>query len=561
MSVTTAAVLLTLLGPPLVNGGGPPAEGLTLYQPNSLSTAYLINMDGSVEHSWAGSSNPGVAVYLDGTDLIRTLRTAGPGVPGGSGGAVERVAWDGTVLWAYSMNIPNSYLLHHDIELLPNGNLLMLVWDYRPASEAYALGRQPGTVSGGFLISERIIEVEPFGPSGGTIVWEWFAFDHLVQDRDASLPGYAIVADHPELSDINYPPGTADDWIHFNSIDYNAELDQILVSANYFYEVWVIDHSTTTEEAASHTGGLQGKGGDLLYRWGNPIAYDRGAAPDQVFFYQHDAQWVEPGRPGEGNILVFNNGNHGPGDPNNHSEVDEFAPPVDDNGAYALTAGAAYGPSGLHWSYVADPPASFFSPGISGCQRMPNGNTLIISGVQAWLFEVQPDGTLVWEYTNPYCVSGGGPGGSDDCRVFKARRYHDCPTPLNFCATAPNTQGTGALMGWEGSPSFETNDLVLVADGAIPNQPGIFYFGLNEIQLSFGNGWRCVADGVTRLPVVFCDGAGRAEFPINLWDTSSPLGALAIGDTWKFQFWFRDPSSSGPASFNLSDGLSVVFCP
>lgn len=542
-------------------GGGPAADGLTLYQPNASNTAYLVNMDGSIAHTWAGSSTPGNAVYLDGTDLIRTVRTAGPGVPGGSGGRVERVAWDGSVTWGYTVDVPNSAVHHHDVELLPNGNVLMLIYDYRLASEAIAAGRSAGSIDGAYLISERIIEVEPRGSSGGVVVWEWDAFDHLVQDRDAGLANYGVVGAAPELIDINFPLGSADDWIHMNAIDYNAELDQILVGANYFHEVWVIDHSTTTQEAAGHSGGRQGRGGDLLYRWGNPQAYDRGTGADRVFFYVHDAQWVEPGRPGAGNMMGFNNGNHGPGSSANASEVDEWTPPVDPGGAYSITPGAAYGPTSLAWSYEAPVHGALYSPGISGCQRMPNGNTLIISGVQAWLFEVQPDGTVVWEHFNTDCDLGGGPGGADDCRVFKARRYHACSTPATFCVTSPNTAGSGAVMGWSGEPSHEANAFSLRVSGAIAGQPGLFYFGPNQIQTAFGNGWRCVGGGVTRLPVVFCDAVGGAELAMDLWDADAPEDRIGIGETWGFQFWYRNPSASGPATFNLSDGLAVSFCP
>ena len=193
------------------SGGGPPSDGLTLYQPNSSSTAYLINMDGSVAHTWVGTANPGNAVYLDGTDLIRTIRTAGGGVPGGSGGRVERVAWDGTVLWGYTMDIPLTYLHHHDIELMPNGNVLMLIFDYRSADEAEAEGRNRSLIIGDYFISERIIEVDPSAPSGSEIVWEWFAFDHLIQDYDDTQSNYGVVADNPGLIDINFPPGGADD--------------------------------------------------------------------------------------------------------------------------------------------------------------------------------------------------------------------------------------------------------------------------------------------------------------------------------------------------------------
>ena len=118
-----------------------------------------------------------------------------------------------------------------------------------------------------------------------------------------------------------------------------ADLDQIVLSVHGFSEIWVIDHSTTTSQAASHSGGNSGKSGDLLYRWSNPQAYDSGNAADQKLFVQHDARWIETGLPGENHILIFNNGQGRP--EGNYSSVDEIVPPVNSDGSYALAVGSA----------------------------------------------------------------------------------------------------------------------------------------------------------------------------------------------------------------------------
>jgi hypothetical protein len=188
--------------------------------------------------------------------------------------------------------------------------------------------------------------------------------------------------------------------LHTNSIDYNEKFDQILISVHNFNEIWVIDHSTTTQEATGHTGGSSRKGGDILYRWGNPAAYRAGITSDQKFFGQHDASWIKTGCPGEGNILVFNNGWNRPTDM--YSSVDEIIPPVDDNGEYYLEPGSPYGPESLLWSYTGSPPTSFYSDGFSGAQRLKDGDTLICDGVAGRFFEVTPEKTTVWQYTNPY---------------------------------------------------------------------------------------------------------------------------------------------------------------
>jgi hypothetical protein len=158
----------------------------------------------------------------------------------------------------------------------------------------------------------------------------------------------------------------------------------------------VIDHSTTTKEAASHTGGNSGKGGDILYRWGNPQTYDRGTSSDQKLFGQHDAQWIKPGLPGEGDILIFNNGVTRPG--SHYSSVDEITSPILENGSYYLEDESAYGPAEQTWIYTADPATSFYSSSISGVQRLANGNTLICSGETGKIFEVTLEEETVWQY-------------------------------------------------------------------------------------------------------------------------------------------------------------------
>src|SRR5262249_9506957 len=152
---------------------------------------------------------------------------------------------------------------------------------------------------------------------------------------------------------------------------------------------WIIDHGTTTAEAAGHTGGARGHGGDLLYRWGNPQAYQSGTAADQQLFGQHGANFVRPGLPGAGNVLLFNNGAPG------GSQVLEFTPPVDAQGNFVF-AGPAFGPAAPVWTYTAP---GFMSALMGSAYRLPNGNTLIDSADQSRTFEVTPAGLQVWTFT------------------------------------------------------------------------------------------------------------------------------------------------------------------
>ena len=141
--------------------------------------------------------------------------------------------------------------------------------------------------------------------------------------------------------------------------------------------------------------------GATLYRWGNPAAYDAGTRSDQKLYQQHDAEWIPEGYPGAGNITVFNNGLG-----RAYSTIDEFTPPVDGSGNYALTAGAAFGPSDFAWSYTANPPESLYAEAISGAQRLANGNTLIDDGTHGTFLEVTAGGETVWKYVNPVVRTG-----------------------------------------------------------------------------------------------------------------------------------------------------------
>jgi hypothetical protein len=307
-------------------------QGYSLFTPNFSQNTYLINNAGKLVHSWSSAYTPGLSVYLleDG-NLLRTAAFDPGGnsrfTAGGAGGRIEEYNWEGDLVWSYDYS-STTFRQHHDIEQLPSGNILMIAWEYKSEPESIQAGRSTSQLRDGELWPDTIIEIEPSGSlSGGTIVWEWHVWDHLIQDHDPSHFNFGVVGDHPELVDINYSSNTGPraggaDWNHTNAVDYNADLDQIVMSSHAFSEIWVIDHSTTSAEAAGHTGGNSGKGGDLLYRWGNPAAYRAGGSADRQLFKQHNAQWIDPGLPGAGNLLVFNNGTGRPGP--DDSTVDEI---------------------------------------------------------------------------------------------------------------------------------------------------------------------------------------------------------------------------------------------
>ncbi|MES9970055.1 MAG: aryl-sulfate sulfotransferase, partial [Candidatus Thiodiazotropha sp.] len=335
-------------------------EGYNLFSSLDSTTTYLMDNGGSTIHSWVSDYRPGNGIYLlENGELLHTGNVGNSRFnAGGAGGVVQTLDWDSEVTWEYSYS-SSSYLQHHDVEMLPNGNLLMIAWQVKSEAEALAAGRDPSLLNDGELWPDSVIEVRPTGANSGEIVWQWQSWDHLVQDYDPSKPNYGVVADHPELIDLNHAMNGSADWHHINAIDYNAELDQILLTVHNFSEIWIIDHSTTTTEAAGYTGGNSGRGGDLLYRWGNPQAYGAGGSDDQQLFVPHDAEWIEAGYPGEGNILIFNNG--GGRSDGNYSSIEEITPPLEADGNYNHVAGAAFGPDDAVWNYTAETPSDFYA--------------------------------------------------------------------------------------------------------------------------------------------------------------------------------------------------------
>jgi len=406
-------------------------NGYTFFAPAAYTNTYLINNEGLLVNSWEGTYTPALSAYLlENGNLLRTATIFNAIFDGGgSGGLIQEFEWEGTLVWEFEYST-DLYYQHHDIEKLPNGNVLIIAWEYKSVEEAVTGGRDPSTLPQDMLWPDHIVEVEPDGSNGGNIVWEWHVWDHLIQDYDSTVLNYGVVSEHPELIDINYidpgPGGSRADWNHINAVAYNEEFDQVILSVHNFSEIWVIDHSTTTAEASGHTGGNSGMGGDLLYRWGNPLTYGRGTFLDQKLFAQHDAHWLEAGLPGEGNILIFNNGRNRPGGIS-YSSIDEIIPPVDLNGNYTLIPNSTYGPDTLFWSYTAPNPTDFFAANISGSQRQPNANTLICDGPAGEFFEVTDAGEKVWLYINPVIASGpmiqGEPIPPGQNRIFRSYRY------------------------------------------------------------------------------------------------------------------------------------------
>lgn len=361
-------------------------QGYTLFSGNGSTTTSLVDMSNTTVKSWTHTRPGGYSVYLlENGNIMRPAESTGSSLNGGAAaGLVQTYDPNSNLVWnyQYSSNLVRS---HHDIEPMPNGNVLLIAWERKTATQAVQAGLDSSTE----IWPEHIVEVQPTGATTGTIVWKWHAWDHLIQDHDATKDNYGVVGNHPELLDVNIggsPLGG--DWMHVNGISYNPDLDQIVISSHFLNEIYVIDHSTTTEEAAGHSGGLSGKGGDILYRWGMPSNYD---APGAGYFdVVHCGYWIPNDCPGAGNLMAYNNR-----DGQGTSIVAELIPPSDGAGNYPLVPGQAYGPAAPSWTYTAP---GFYSAHLGGCQRLPNGNTFIVESTSGYMFEVNSAGAIQWSY-------------------------------------------------------------------------------------------------------------------------------------------------------------------
>lgn len=397
----------------------------TLIAKQNNNSVQLLDTNNVVVKQWSNlSGNTGYSCYLtEGGTLWRTVTTSNSTFGGGGiCGRVQKIAWDGTLLFDYTVS-DGTQISHHDICPMPNGNVILIVYERKTATEVQAAGATVNAVRW----SEKLVELKPTGTNTAEIVWEWHLWDHLVQNLYPNKANYQTsIVQHPELLNINYNnSGNMPDWVHMNGIDYHPELNQIVVSSHFLNEMWVIDHSTTTAQAASHIGGIYGKGGDFLYRWGNPAAY--GASGTTIFNVMHDAHWIPEGSPNAGWLVGFNN----KGVSNNQTAIDMFQTAWNGS-SYPITLGQAYQPSTYNVRHQADG----YSSNMGSSQQLPNGNMLVCLATAGKVYEIDPAGTKIWEYTT---------NGS----IPQSKRYSRCfiENPIITAVTAnPSVCSGGTVM-------------------------------------------------------------------------------------------------------------------
>jgi len=448
-------------------------DGYTLF--GTGGRTYLIDFEGHVIHTWNIGTSPRFTE-------AGTLLDAVGGNPSGQS-TWKELDWSGNVVWQYTESRSN-YHPHHDFEKIFNPKLGDSTFIYiankdLTAQQCLDAGCDASHNYTGAQM-DAIVEVN----RQGTVIWEWWFFNHVVQDMYPSITStYGIIANTPGRRNLNIPGMPVQkDWLHCNALDYNQDKDLIVISSVHG-ELYVIDHGNTfiSGNADSSIALAATSAGDFLYRFGDPAKYNQGNAPsigtnwetsttgNKQMGGNHDVQWIKSGLPGAGNILIFNNGQN-LFELTCQSYIFEINPYLTSTGSISTSfvnppdAGyniwAPADPQNLMksskniskqivWKFSSKDNVSFFNTIGGSAQRLPNGNTLISSCNDGHLFEVaSDDSTIVWEYINPVTTEGirkvKGPTYPHDNSVFRAYRYTSTePALIGQDLTAGNTL-TGA---------------------------------------------------------------------------------------------------------------------
>jgi hypothetical protein len=387
---------------------------------------------------------------------------------------------------------------------------LVLIWIAKDQTDAINLGTDPAflNASNDGWSPCALIELLPdyTGGYGGDIVWHWCFADHMVTtdpggtassvewlDETGRInmpPAIGNPSDYPEKLNVNgihYTEfgGPRPDYQHCNSFDYDANTGHIAINAKACNEFFVFDHDGTFDPNATRNdwnsvGALaRTSAGDFLYRFGMPANYASNKEwpgwyneNDAEMYGTHDLQfirnyhwradpsgqnlWPAPDEsvalPGAGNFLMFDNGCYNPLLGGSFIlEVDPYEDGGDSSLADPVTG--YVDPAKLPrraqvvWSF-GNNIYDFYSHYISGCTRMPNGNTVIDAGSEGHLFEVTTGGDVVWEYIVPGVLNGKFCTTCDDstssyCRtVSQFRFYRFGPNHPGLAGKDLSPQGT-----------------------------------------------------------------------------------------------------------------------
>jgi hypothetical protein len=344
--------------------------GTTLYEPDRCFGGYtilfggldvrLVDMNGRLVHEWRLDTS----IHSHGTSRAHLLKNGHVLVCRGNmtatDGMIDEYDWDGNLVWQFipEGEIPHERLRgpHHDVWRKRNGNTLLICRE--PVPEEYLQEVRNPLWQNQEICGDTILEVDP----DGEVVWEWNSHGHL------DINHYRLLAS-PDWFAGPYN-STVVDWTHINTVrdvpenrwfdrgDERFKPGNVIISPRQLDTVYIIDRDSgdlVWEYSGDYFGGLSG---------------------------QHEPYMIPPGYPGEGHIMIFDNG----------------ASPWKDLGHAGMSYVLEVNPMTRELVWVYNDGLQFHSPYTSSAQRLPNGNTLICESVSNRVFEVNREGETVWEY-------------------------------------------------------------------------------------------------------------------------------------------------------------------
>ena len=382
-------------------------NGYTIYQAKELG-ALLIDMNGGEIKLWKGLHGFPNKLLPGGFVLGHTgLRNNAYGIQDQVD--LVQVDWEGNIVWKF-----NRYEFIQDPDEMPQW-MARQHHDYQREGNPvgyYVPGMDPlvhsgktlvlchknlknPEISGRLLLDDTIIEVT----WDGNIVWEWICSEHF-DEYGFSEEAKNIIYRDPNLRGSGAGVG---DWMHINSMsmlgpniwyetgDHRFHPDNIIWSARETNIIAIIDKQS----------------GKVVWKLGPDYNTNKALNELGWIIGQHHAHMIPRGLPGEGNILIFDNGGWaGYGAPNPCSPTGRM------NARRDFSRVLEIDPVSLKiiWRYTPyeaghiHPIDSnrFYSPFVSSMQRLPNGNTLITEGSGGRIIEVTPEHELAWEYISPY---------------------------------------------------------------------------------------------------------------------------------------------------------------
>lgn len=371
-----------------VNAGSSVYPGNVIFSdcknPNvdAIGRVQLVSQTGTVLHTWKNTGYMfrwlAKPVGTDGTILTYRYASTTNDCQNGTGNVnVQRAAYNSTSTKVYS---DAACAVNHDFEVIPDGTYLILCRK---------------------LITDTNVSSQPFYDDiirrvdgSGNVLWEWSTAAHYDQ-LGISTEGKAIIA----AGQMIYPPQsptepTSSDVFHTNNIQFIPNnvtaatipaftAGNIMVDQRNTNLIFIIDYAS----------------GDIVWQVGG------------ISIGQHTARVIPAGYPGDGHILMLNNGSWGgyPALVGFKSSVQEYDPIL----------------NGVVWSYSAAYPAGqgFYTPYMGSTQRLPNGNTFVDEAQWGRIFELDPAGNIVWEYVPKI---GGVNGQAPDREIYRAYKVEAC---------------------------------------------------------------------------------------------------------------------------------------